>query len=184
MPISPISAAVASTGEGIWHNHTLPQRYQQLSQRGCRLSRHRKRHRQATGRSSQCLTVCAAGKLWDTGCKLVGCGSSVPEAVLSNKDLEKLVETNDDWIVTRTGIRRRHILGKNESLSDHAAKASQRALDMAGIPADEVDLIILATSSPDDLFGSACKVCSHFLAICIRVHPNITSCPVSCRFRL
>ena len=82
----------------------------------------------------------------------------MPEAVLSNKDLEKLVETNDDWIATRTGIRRRHILGKDESLSDHAARATQQALDMAGISAADVDLIILATSSPDDLFGSACRV--------------------------
>lgn len=89
---------------------------------------------------------------------MVGCGSSAPEAVLSNKDLEQLVQTDDDWIASRTGIRRRHILGKNETLSDHAAKASQQALDMAGIPAEDVDLIILATSSPDDLFGSACRV--------------------------
>lgn len=89
---------------------------------------------------------------------MVGCGSSAPEAVLSNKDLEQLVQTDDDWIASRTGIRRRHILGKNETLSDHAAKAAQQALDMAGIPAEDVDLIILATSSPDDLFGSACRV--------------------------
>lgn len=68
------------------------------------------------------------------------------------------METNDEWIASRTGIRRRHILGKDETLSDHAAKATQQALEMAGISAEEVDLIILATSSPDDLFGSACRV--------------------------
>lgn len=102
--------------------------------------------------------VVCAGKQWDTGCKFVGCGSSAPEAVLTNKDLEKLVETDDEWIATRTGIRKRHILGKDETLSDHAARSAQQALDMAGISAEEVDLIILATSSPDDLFGSACRV--------------------------
>lgn len=104
--------------------------------------------------------VVCAGRQWETGCKLVGCGSSAPDAVLTNKDLEKLVETDDEWIATRTGIRKRHILGTDETLSDHAAKSAQRALDMAGIGAEEVDLIILATSSPDDLFGSACRVCT------------------------
>ncbi|BDA51447.1 3-oxoacyl-[acyl-carrier-protein] synthase 3 [Coccomyxa sp. Obi] len=92
------------------------------------------------------------------GCRLAGSGSSVPEAVLSNTDLEKLVDTNDDWIATRTGIRRRHVLAQGESLSQHAATAAQRALDMAGIAAADVDLIVLSTSSPDDLFGSACQV--------------------------
>ena len=94
----------------------------------------------------------------------------MPEAVLSNKDLEQLVETNDEWIATRTGIRKRHILGKYETLSDHAAKASQQALDMAGIAAEDVDLIILATSSPDDLFGSACRVSQ---ASCCLVVPSV-----------
>lgn len=103
------------------------------------------------------MTVCA-GRQWETGCKLVGCGSSAPEAFLTNKDLEKLVETDDEWIATRTGIRKRHILGTDETLSDHAARSAQQALDMAGIGAEDVDLIILATSSPDDLFGSACRV--------------------------
>ena len=114
---------------------------------------------------------CKAGKQWETGCKLVGCGSSVPEAVLSNKDLEQLVETDDEWIATRTGIRKRHILGKNETLSDHAAKASQQALAMAGIAAEDVDLIILATSSPDDLFGSACRVSQAILWTCCVYSP-------------
>ena len=118
--------------------------------RGHARSRPRSRH--------NCVSTCIAGKQWETGCKLVGCGSSAPEAVLSNKDLETLVETNDDWIATRTGIRKRHILGENETLSDHAARSAQQALDMAGISAIDVDLIILATSSPDDLFGSACRV--------------------------
>jgi 3-oxoacyl-[acyl-carrier-protein] synthase-3 len=88
----------------------------------------------------------------------MGVGSAVPEKILTNADLEKLVETNDEWITTRTGIKKRHILGEGESLSQLAATASQRALEMAGVAAEDVDLIILATSSPDDLFGSACAV--------------------------
>lgn len=58
----------------------------------------------------------------------------------------------------RTGIRQRHILGRNENLSDHAAKSAQLALEMAGVAPEDVDMILLATSSPDDLFGSACQV--------------------------
>lgn len=75
--------------------------------------------------------VCAAGQALK-GVRLVGCGSSVPQSFLTNKDLESLVETNDEWIATRTGIRKRHILAEGESLSSHAALASQRALEMAG----------------------------------------------------
>ena len=141
---------------------------------------YRRRHQDTT-------VSCKAGKQWETGCKLVGCGSSVPEAVLTNKDLEQLVETDDEWIATRTGIRKRHILGKHETLSDHAAKASQQALEMAGIAAEEVDLIILATSSPDDLFGSACRVGQ---AICQLVAPSVvsvsggTQVTFSCRCKL
>lgn len=90
--------------------------------------------------------------------RLLGSGSSVPEKCLTNEDLERLVETSDEWITTRTGIKKRHILGEGETLAQHAAIASQRALEMAGVDALEVDLVIMATSSPDDLFGSACAV--------------------------
>ncbi|KFM26976.1 3-oxoacyl-[acyl-carrier-protein] synthase 3 B, chloroplastic [Auxenochlorella protothecoides] len=75
-----------------------------------------------------------------------------------NADLERLVDTNDEWIVSRTGIRRRHILAQGESLADHALLAAQRALAAAGVPAADVDLVLLATSSPDDGFGTACAV--------------------------
>jgi 3-oxoacyl-[acyl-carrier-protein] synthase-3 len=92
------------------------------------------------------------------GIRLTGSGSSVPSRALTNNDLEKLVDTNDEWITTRTGIKKRHVLDEGETLSGHAAAASERALQMAGISASQVDLIILATSSPDDLFGSACAV--------------------------
>jgi 3-oxoacyl-[acyl-carrier-protein] synthase-3 len=72
--------------------------------------------------------------------------------------LAKLVDTNDEWIASRTGIHRRHILGKGETLSSLAKVASEQALDMAGLRADEIDLILYATSTPDDLFGGAGQV--------------------------
>lgn len=90
--------------------------------------------------------------------RLSGSGSSVPSKFLTNSDLERLVETSDEWITTRTGIKKRHILGEGETLTEHASIASLKALEMAGVDPADVDLIILATSSPDDLFGSACSV--------------------------
>jgi 3-oxoacyl-[acyl-carrier-protein] synthase-3 len=92
------------------------------------------------------------------GCKLVGVGSSVPATVLSNTDLEKFVETNDEWISTRTGIKRRHVLADGESMAGHAAEACKKALEMANVAAADVNMVIMATSTPDDAFGSACQV--------------------------
>lgn len=80
----------------------------------------------------------------------------MPEKFLTNLDLEKLVETNDEWITTRTGIKKRHILSEGEGLAPHCAKAAAAALDMAGVKPEEVDLVLVATSTPDDLFGTAC----------------------------
>ena len=82
----------------------------------------------------------------------------MPEQYLTNEDLGELVETNDEWIKTRTGIGKRHVISGDESLTSLAADASNKALEMAGVKAEDLDLIILATSSPDDLFGSACTV--------------------------
>lgn len=86
----------------------------------------------------------------------------MPASILSNKDLEALVETADDWIATRTGIRRRRVMSANESLSSHAAAAATSAMQMAGLDAADVDIVLLATSTPDDLFGSACQVSTMF----------------------
>ena len=83
---------------------------------------------------------------------------SVPEQFLTNADLASLVETNDEWIKTRTGIGKRHVISGDESLTSLAAAASRGALTMAGVAPEDVDLIILATSSPDDVFGSACTL--------------------------
>lgn len=180
MPVSAANSSAASSSHCKSHAQALPQRCQPLQQRIHR-NRSCNTHTKTAGKRNRQIKIsCAAGVQWDTGCKLVGCGSSVPEAVLSNKDLEQLVETDDDWIASRTGIRRRHILGKHETLSDHAARASQQALDMAGIHAEEVDLIILATSSPDDLFGSACRVIS-LLCYCTLCHDGqSTLCHHAC----
>jgi 3-oxoacyl-[acyl-carrier-protein] synthase-3 len=79
--------------------------------------------------------------------------------VLSNTDLEKFVETNDEWISTRTGIKRRHVLADGESMAGHAAEACRKAMDMASVSAADISMVIMATSTPDDVFGSACQVC-------------------------
>jgi 3-oxoacyl-[acyl-carrier-protein] synthase III len=92
------------------------------------------------------------------GCRLAGVGSSAPETVITNDDLEKIVETNDEWIATRTGIRQRRVLAKGECICEHSIASARAALNMAGVAGSEVDMIILATSSPDDLFGSASQV--------------------------
>ncbi len=81
--------------------------------------------------------------------RIVGTGSYLPEAIRTNYDLEKMVDTTHDWIVTRTGISERRIAAVDECTSDMATIAAQRALDMAGVSADEVDLIILGTLSGD-----------------------------------
>ena len=80
---------------------------------------------------------------------LAGTGMSVPSRVVTNLDLEKVVETSDEWITTRTGIRERRIAAEGESLSPFAVEAGRRALESAGVPAEDVDLIILATVTPD-----------------------------------
>ena len=90
---------------------------------------------------------------------ITGVGSYVPERVLTNADLERMVETSDEWIRTRTGIRERRIAAANEATSDLAVAAGRRALERAGVTADQVDLIIVATITPDMPFPStACLV--------------------------
>lgn len=91
--------------------------------------------------------------------KVLGTGSYLPEKVLTNHDLEKIVDTNDEWIVSRTGIKQRHVAGDNETASSMAEVASRHALDMAGLKANEIDMIIVATTTPDHRFpGAACHL--------------------------
>ena len=92
-------------------------------------------------------------------CSITGVGSYVPARVMTNADLEKLVETSDEWITTRTGIKERRIAAADEFTSDLAAQAARRALEQAGIGPEKVDLIIVATITPDMPFPStACLV--------------------------
>jgi 3-oxoacyl-[acyl-carrier-protein] synthase-3 len=92
------------------------------------------------------------------GMELVGCGSALPQNPVSNDLLSRRVETNDEWIRDRTGIGHRRIASEDESLTSLASAAGQAALDHAGWKAEELDLILLATSSPDDLFGTAPRI--------------------------
>ncbi|AIQ23687.1 ketoacyl-ACP synthase III [Paenibacillus sp. VTT E-133280] len=85
---------------------------------------------------------------------IIGTGKYVPEKILTNSDLEKIVETNDEWIVSRTGIRERHIAAPHEATSDLAYEAALKALDSAGMKAEDLDLIIIATVTPDSAFPS------------------------------
>jgi 3-oxoacyl-[acyl-carrier-protein] synthase-3 len=92
-------------------------------------------------------------------CSITGVGSYLPEKVLTNAALEKLVDTSDEWITTRTGIKERRMAAKDEFTSDMAAKAAQHAMKMAGVTADKIDLVIVATITPDMPFpATACLV--------------------------
>lgn len=93
------------------------------------------------------------------GVRIIGSGSAVPERVITNDELSQTIETSDEWIASRTGIRQRRVITPDqESLANLATIAGKAAIAMAGIEAKDLDLIILATSSPDDLFGSAAQV--------------------------
>lgn len=86
--------------------------------------------------------------------KIIGTGSSVPEAVLSNSDLEKMVETSDEWITSRTGIKERRIADENTAASDIAYEAAEKALKAASVSPQQLDVIIVATCTPDFAFPS------------------------------
>ncbi|ASC72803.1 3-oxoacyl-[acyl-carrier-protein] synthase 3 [Halomicronema hongdechloris C2206] len=92
------------------------------------------------------------------GVSITGSGSAQLSRALSNDQLSQIVDTSDEWIASRTGIRQRYIAETQQSLSHIAAEAGRQALAMAKLPPESVQLIILATSTPDDLFGSACQV--------------------------
>ena len=86
--------------------------------------------------------------------KIIGTGSSVPEAILSNSDLEKMVDTSDEWITSRTGIKERRIADENTAASDVAYGAAEKALKAAGVSPQELDVIIVGTITPDFIFPS------------------------------
>jgi 3-oxoacyl-[acyl-carrier-protein] synthase III len=86
---------------------------------------------------------------------VIGCGCYLPRRVLSNSELSRMVDTSDEWIRQRTGIRQRHIAGEGETTADMAIKASRAALASAGTEASSIDLIVLATSTPDNTFPAS-----------------------------
>ncbi len=90
---------------------------------------------------------------------IIGTGSYIPHKVLTNRDLEKMVDTTDEWITTRTGIKERHVAAKDEAASDLAVAASRKALADAGVKAEAIELLVVATATPDMFFPStACFV--------------------------
>lgn len=97
------------------------------------------------------------------GCRIAGLGSYVPDKVVTNFDLEKIVDTSDDWIVTHTGIRERHMLADDQNTSDLAVEAAKRALADAGVAAEDVQLIICTTVTSDTVFPSTSAVLEHKL---------------------
>ena len=93
--------------------------------------------------------------------KIIGTGSAVPGKLLTNLDLEKIVETSDDWISSRTGIKERHIASAGEKFSDFATLAAQRALEAARVKASDLDMVLVGTVSSDMLFPSTACLVQH-----------------------
>jgi 3-oxoacyl-[acyl-carrier-protein] synthase III len=92
------------------------------------------------------------------GVTFIGCGAAAPATVVLNDALAQVVDTSDEWISSRTGIRQRHISNDCESLAGFATQAARQALEMGGVNPTDIDAIILATSSSEDLFGTACQI--------------------------
>ncbi len=86
--------------------------------------------------------------------RILGCGSYLPEKIVTNDDLAKFVDTSDEWITARTGIKQRHMVAEGELTSDLARKASLKAIEHAGIDVQDIDLIVLGTTTPDNTFPS------------------------------
>lgn len=97
--------------------------------------------------------------------RIIGTGGYLPEKILTNHDLAQMVDTSDDWIFSRTGIRERHIVAENQTTSDLAFEAAQRAIEMAGIDSQSIDLIIVATTTPDLVFPSTACILQEKLGI-------------------
>ncbi len=97
--------------------------------------------------------------------KIIGTGSYLPEKVLTNQDLESMMDTTDDWIVTRTGIRQRHLVEEGETTCDLAEQAARNALDAAGLKAEDIDFLIVGTTTPDLVFPSTACLLQHRLGM-------------------
>jgi 3-oxoacyl-[acyl-carrier-protein] synthase-3 len=98
-----------------------------------------------------------------TRARIIGVGAYAPKRILTNHDLEKMVDTSDEWIVQRTGIHERHIADEAEAASDLGLKAAQQALDRAGVLPEEIDLIVVGTTSGDMAFPTTANILQHQL---------------------
>ena len=103
--------------------------------------------------------------------RIIGTGSYLPEKVLTNDDLAKIVDTSDEWIFERTGIRRRHVMSPGETTTSMAGSASTRAIEAAGIDKNKIQLVVLATCTPDLFFPNAASTLQRYLGI------TDTACP-------
>lgn len=101
--------------------------------------------------------------------RIAGTGRYLPERIVTNADLEKMVDTSDEWIRTRTGVERRHVAADDETTSDLCVKAAQNAMDAAGVSVDDIDLIVVGTTSPDLIFPN--------IATIIQDRMGIHGCP-------
>jgi 3-oxoacyl-[acyl-carrier-protein] synthase-3 len=109
----------------------------------------------STTTTSSALSMASSGTL---PCRPIGIGHAAPKTIITNKDMESVVETSDEWIQTRTGIAQRRVLQDGETLRSLGVQASINALEMAGMKAEDLDIVICATSSPDDMFGDATAI--------------------------
>lgn len=97
--------------------------------------------------------------------KIAGTGRYLPERILTNADLEKMVDTSDEWIRSRTGVERRHVAAEDQTTSDLCVEAAKVAMEDAGITADDIDLIVIGTTSPDLIFPNIATIVQHRLGI-------------------
>ena len=110
--------------------------------------------------------------------KIIGTGGYLPQKVLTNFDLEKMVDTSNDWIVERTGIHKRHIVAEGETAASMAEQAARVALQSAGVSPNEIDMIVVATTTPEKMFPSTACLLQERLGIegCPAFDLNSTAC--------
>lgn len=97
--------------------------------------------------------------------RIAGTGRYLPERILTNADLEKMVDTSDEWIQARTGIQQRHVADKDELTSDLCVNAARAAMESAGVTPDEIDLVVVGTTSPDLIFPNVATIIQHKMGI-------------------
>lgn len=146
IPVTHAFTLTPSIGYGRRHEHGHHDQLQRQHRQ------HQQQYHQDSILTTTALQMAKSGSL---GCRPIGIGSATPSTIVTNLDLEAVVETSDEWISTRTGITQRHLLLQDERLSDLAIRAGRSALEMANLDPSQIDLVICATSTPDDLFGDA-----------------------------